>query len=146
MKISSPNFENKSSIPAKYTCQGNNISPELDISEVPGESKSLTLILEDPDAPSGTWVHWVVWNIPPDTEKIPENVGNKLGVLGTNSSSNVAYGSPCPPSGTHRYFFKLYALGKMLDLPPGSSRDDLLKAMQDTILDQAQLMGTYKKS
>ncbi len=145
MKISSPSFENNSAIPPQFTCQGEGFSPQLDFSEVPGESKSLALIVEDPDAPNGNWVHWLVWNIPADTTTIPENVGPKFAVQGNNSSPKAAYEGPCPPSGTHRYFFKLYALSHELTLPAGSPRDQLLKEMEDRIIDQAQLMGTFKK-
>ncbi len=145
MKISSPSFENSALIPPKFTCQGIDVSPELHISEVPGEAKSLALLVEDPDAPNGNWVHWVVWNIPTDTEIIPENVGPKFAVQGNNSWPKAQYGGPCPPSGTHRYFFKLFALNRMLDLPAGSTRDDLMKAMEDRVIAQSQLMGIFRK-
>lgn len=146
MKISSPNFENNSPIPAKYTCQGLGISPQLDISDVPENTKSLALIVDDPDATSGSWNHWVVWNIPTETKTIPENVGQKFAIQGNNSWPNQSYGAPCPPTGSHRYFFKLYALDKSLDLPATATKADLEKAMSGHIVDEAQLMGVYKKS
>jgi Raf kinase inhibitor-like YbhB/YbcL family protein len=146
MKLSSPDFENNMPIPEKFTCEGSDTSPELHISEVPGETQSLALIMEDPDAPNGNWVHWVAWNIPPETEIIPANAGPKFAVQGNNSWPKAEYGGPCPPSGTHRYFFNLYALTRKLDLPAGSTRDELLKAMEGRIIDHVQLMGIYRKS
>lgn len=146
MKIRSPNFENGGLIPPKYSCQGEDVSPELQISEVPGEAKSLALLMEDPDAPNGNWVHWVVWNIPVETETIPENVGLKFAAQGNNSGSETGYSGPCPPSGTHRYYFKLFALSRLLELPAGATRDDLMKAMQDRVIAQSQLMGIFRKN
>lgn len=146
MKLSSSNFENNSAIPAEYTCQGKDINPELEIKDVLPEAKSLALIMDDPDAPGGIWTHWVVWNIPPETKVIPAGVGDKFAVQGNNSWPKLGYGGPCPPSGSHRYFFKLYALNERLNLPAGSSKADLENAMKDKIIDQVQLMGTYKKS
>ena len=146
MKLTSPNFENNSLIPPKYTCQGLDISPELEISDVLEDAKSLALLVDDPDAPSGNWNHWVIWNIPANTKIIPENVGAKFAVQGNNSWPKQSYGGPCPPSGSHRYFFKLYALSQPLDLPPTANKADLEKAMQGLIIDEAQLMGTYKKT
>lgn len=146
MKLSSPNFENQSAIPTEYTCQGKDINPELHISEVLAEAKSLALIIDDPDAPNGTWTHWVIWNIPPETKIIPANVGPAFAVQGNNSWPKPEYGGPCPPTGTHRYFFKLYALSEMLNLPAGSTKADLEKAMAGKTIDEVQLMGTYKKS
>ena len=146
MKITSSNFNNSQTIPAKFTCQGLDISPELNISDVPEETKSLALIMDDPDAPNGTWVHWVIWNIDPKTTLIPENSIPHLAVQGNNSWPQPKYGGPCPPSGAHRYFFKLYALKEKLNLPPGSTKEALIKAMEGLIIDETQLMGIYKKT
>jgi Raf kinase inhibitor-like YbhB/YbcL family protein len=112
------------------------------ITHIPHETKSLALIMEDPDAPKGNFVHWVVWNISPH-EAIGE--GSNPGISGTNSFGKTGYGGPCPPSGSHRYFFRVYALDKQLDLPPGSDKDALLAAMQDHILEKGELMGLYQK-
>lgn len=146
MHLSSPNFENHTAIPAEFTCQGKDISPELHISEVPTGTKSLALTLDDPDAPNGTWTHWVVWNIPPETRLIPSGAGQNFAQQGHNSWAKPGYGGPCPPTGAHRYFFKLYALETLLDLTPTSTKAELEQAMQGKIIDEAQLMGTYKKS
>lgn len=142
MKITSPEFENNQSIPKKFTCEGEDISPSLVIEGVPGEAKSLALIMDDPDAPMGTWVHWVVFDIPV-INRIEENT--IPGKQGTNNFNRKDYGGPCPPSGTHRYFFKIYALDKMLNLNEGISKGALEKAMQGHILDKAELIGLYKK-
>ena len=144
MKLTSPAFTNNSQIPSEYTCDGADLSPPLSISEVPSNTKSLVLIMDDPDAPVGTWDHWVAFNIPPSTKQIakgtePEDIGGK------NSWGRTGYGGPCPPSGTHRYFFKLYALDAVLNLPESSTKKDLERAMQGHIIEQAQLMGTYKR-
>jgi Raf kinase inhibitor-like YbhB/YbcL family protein len=145
MKISSPAFENNSKIPEKYTCDGENINPPLKIEGVPKEAKSLVLIVDDPDAPMGTFLHWLVWNIPPETNLIGENSLPEGAVQGKNDFGKENYGGPCPPFGTHRYFFKLYALDKILDLPAGSSLKEIEKAMEGHILDQAQLIGLYQR-
>lgn len=146
MKITSSAFENNGKIPPKFTCQGLDISPDLKIEGVPTGTASLAIIMDDPDAPNGTWNHWLVWNIDPQTELIPENVANDFAIMGNNSWPKQSYGGPCPPSGNHRYFFKLFALKTMLDLPAGSTKEALLKAMEGQIIEEAQLMGTYKKS
>ena len=142
MKITSPEFKNNGSIPAKYTCQGQDINPPLLIEGIPEGTKSLALIMDDPDAPMGTWVHWVVYDIPP-AGRIAEN--SVPGTQGTNTSGAFEYGGPCPPSGTHRYFFKVYALDAMLGLKEGVAKKDLEKSMEGHILDKAELMGVYKK-
>ena len=144
MKITSSVFVNNGTIPSEFTCDGNNISPHLMISEVPKNAKSLALIMDDPDAVIGTFVHWVAWNIPPDTEHL-QKASEPKAVLGKGGSGKLGYIGPCPPSGTHRYFFKLYALDTTLNLPEGSSKADLEKAMQGHIIEQTQLMGTYKR-
>jgi Raf kinase inhibitor-like YbhB/YbcL family protein len=146
MKIASPAFENNTNIPSKYTCDGENISPALLMSDVPEEAKSLALIVDDPDAPAaGGFVHWVVLNIDPAQTKIEENSFPQNSIVGTNSAGQKAFASPCPPSGTHRYFFKLYALDAKLDLASSAKREDVEKAMAGHILDQAELIGLYKR-
>lgn len=142
MKITSAEFENNSSIPSKFTCEGRNINPALDIEGIPGGTESLALIMDDPDAPMGTWVHWVVFDIPV-TPKIEEN--SIPGTQGINSARKLEYHGPCPPSGTHRYFFKIYALDAMLNLKEGASKGALEKAIQGHILDKAELIGLYKR-
>ncbi|MFB3926684.1 MAG: YbhB/YbcL family Raf kinase inhibitor-like protein [Syntrophales bacterium] len=150
MEIKSPAFKQGEMIPAKYTCDGPNVSPPLEWSGAPPATKSFALISDDPDAPSGTWVHWVVYNIPPASTKIPENIPPEKnfpggGKHGTTDFRRIGYGGPCPPSGTHRYFFKLYALDSMLDLPAGATKAELLKAMKGHVLAEAELMGKYKR-
>jgi Raf kinase inhibitor-like YbhB/YbcL family protein len=145
MKISSPAFEENSKIPEKYTCDGENVNPPLKIEGIPKEAKSLVLIVDDPDAPMGTFLHWLVWNIPPETNLIEENSLPEGAVQGKNDFGKENYGGPCPPFGTHRYFFKLYALDKKLDLPIGSKLKEVEEAMKGHILDQAQLIGLYQR-
>jgi hypothetical protein len=144
MKLTSPAFENNKEIPSEHTCDGANILPELNIEYVPENAKSLALIMDDPDAPSGTWVHWVVWNIPPDTKTIAKGT-EPQGVQGTTSFGKQGYGGPCPPFGTHRYFFKLYALDTTLDLKEGSTKEALEAAMDGHVIEKAELMGNYKR-
>jgi Raf kinase inhibitor-like YbhB/YbcL family protein len=142
MKITSPDFENNKFIPVKFTCEGDDVNPTLIIEGIPKEAKSLALIVDDPDAPGRVWVHWVVYDIPVvgriDEKSFP-------GKEGMTDFGKKGYGGPCPPSGTHRYFFKIYALDKALDLNEGIRKPDLEKAMQGHILDKAELMGLYKK-
>lgn len=145
MKISSPSFEHNSPIPAKYTCQDENINPELKIENVPSDAKSLVLIMDDPDAPRGTWVHWVVWNIPVGTQIIAENSIPQSCVQGLTDFGTQGYGGPCPPSGVHRYFFKLYALSETLNLPDTTNKAQLEAAMEGKIISKAELIGTYQK-
>lgn len=145
MKITSTAFTDSTSIPLKYTCQGDNINPELKIEGVPENAKSLALIMDDPDAPMGTWVHWVVWNISPDITTIPQNSVPAESIEGITSFGKSGYGGPCPPKGVHRYYFKLYALNDKLNIPKNSNKEDLLKAMDGKIIQQAELMGTYIK-
>jgi Raf kinase inhibitor-like YbhB/YbcL family protein len=145
MTLSSAAFAEGERIPKKHTCDGENVSPPLDIAGVPDRTRSLALIMDDPDAPRGTWVHWVVWNIPPDTKAIPEGTEPK-GVAGKNSFGKTGYGGPCPPKGpAHRYYFKLYALDAALDLPAGSTKDRLEQAMKGHVIARASLMGTYSR-
>ena len=145
MKITSSAFENNSPIPPKYTCDGNDFSPPLQFSEVPTEAKSLVLICDDPDAPGQTWVHWTIWNIDPKTTQIEEGTVPSGIVQGLTSFGQVGYGGPCPPSGTHRYFFKLYALDNKLNIPYQAGKEDLEKVMVGRIIAQAEIIGTYSK-
>lgn len=142
LTITSPAFEHNSLIPSKYTCDGDNINPSLKIEGVPEETKSLTLIVDDPDAPMGTWDHWVVWNIP-STQKIEEN--SAPGTEGLNDSRKHSYSGPCPPSGTHKYFFKVYALDTKLTLNPNSRKKDVENAMSGHVLAQGEIIGLYKR-
>ncbi|MBD3259784.1 YbhB/YbcL family Raf kinase inhibitor-like protein [Candidatus Woesearchaeota archaeon] len=144
MKITSPAFEDGKAIPAEYTCKGSDISPELNFEEVPEEAKSLALVMDDPDAPMGTWDHWVVFNIPATATKVAKGTEPE-GVAGKNSWDKTGYGGPCPPSGTHRYYFKLYALDAELNLAQGATKAELMKAMQGHIIAEARLMGTFSK-
>jgi Raf kinase inhibitor-like YbhB/YbcL family protein len=145
MKISSPSFSHETIIPRKFTCQGKDINPEFIIEGVPENTNSLVLIMDDPDAPMGTWDHWVVWNIEPTVSKIGENSTPKKGVIGKNSWGKNSYGGPCPPSGTHRYYFKLYALDIEPNLPTNTRKKDVEKAMKGHIITEAVLMGKYQK-
>ena len=145
MKILSPVFKNNELIPAKYTCDGEDINPPLTITELPEGTKSLALIVDDPDAPMGIWDHWIVWNINPSISLIKENSLPEGSVLGKNSFGKLSYGGPCPPLGTHRYFFKLYALDKELDLTEGATKKELEQAMSEHVLDSAELIGLYKR-
>jgi Raf kinase inhibitor-like YbhB/YbcL family protein len=145
LTITSPAFKNGEFIPARFTCDGPDVNPALVIGNVPPEAKSLALIMDDPDAPGGMWVHWVVWNIDPKTREIPEKSAPAGAKQGVNDFRKASYGGPCPPPGTHRYFFKLYALDTMLDLVPKTTKTDLEQAMQGHILAQGELMGRYKR-
>ncbi len=136
-------FSQGGHIPKKYTCEGEDINPPLKVSGFPEETKTLAIIVEDPDAPSGTFDHWLVWNIPPN-EPIAENY--IPGISGCNSFGKTGYGGPCPPSGSHRYFFKVYALDSNLDLLAGSDKKALQEAMQNHVLASGELMAHYKKS
>ncbi len=145
MQISSPTFQNNQNIPSKYTCDGQNINPPLQFSDIPGNAQSLVLISDDPDAPMGTWVHWIIWNIDPKTTEIAENSVPTGAIEGTTSFGETGYGGPCPPSGTHRYFFKLYAIDIKLDLPITTNSQALEKALQGHILASSELIGLYKR-
>lgn len=142
MKITSPEFKNNEFIPKKFTCEGNDVNPTLIIEDIPKEAKSLALVVDDPDAPMGTWVHWVVYDIAA-VSKIDEN--SIPGKQGSNDFGRKDYGGPCPPSGTHRYFFKIYALDTQLNLAEGISKKTLEKAMNGHILDKAELIGLYQR-
>ena len=145
LRISSPVFENNSSIPAKYSCDGMNINPPLLIENVPANTKSVALIVDDPDTVIGTYVHWVLWNIDPGTKEIKENSVPKGANQGLNDAREHNYIGPCPPSGTHRYFFKLYALDAILTLSPDAIKADIEKAMERHIIDQAHITGLNKR-
>jgi len=145
LTITSPAFAHKDEIPARYTCDGEDINPALRIDAVPDRAKALALIVDDPDAPAGTWVHWVVWNIPPQTREMRENGLPAEAVQGLNDWKRNRYGGPCPPSGTHRYFFRLYALDTVLNLAATTSKAALLRAMEGHVIAQGELMGTYRR-
>ena len=146
IKLTSPDFSGGSAVPKKYTCDGPNMNPRLRFDGVPKETKSLALIVDDPDAPGRTWVHWLVWNIDPNTKEISENSSPRNAVQGTTDFGEAKYGGPCPPSGTHRYYFKIYALDTTLPLSGSSKKAALEKAMQGHILAQGSLMGTCSRN
>jgi len=147
MKITSPEFENNKTIPMKFSCMGKDINPALLIEGIPAEAKSLALIMDDPDAPRGTWVHWVVYDIPVIPASLQAGVvieENSIpGKQGVNNSGKKNYGGPCPPSGVHRYFFKIYALDMNFDCEEGINKEELEKAMQGHILDKAEMVGLF---
>jgi Raf kinase inhibitor-like YbhB/YbcL family protein len=151
LQVTSSVFTEGSAIPAKYTCDGDDISPPLKWSVVPQGAKSLALICDDPDAPGGIWVHWVLYNIPATMTELPEGIPTSDSVLGSARQGvtdfrRVGYGGPCPPRGNpHRYFFKLYALDTELSLKPKATKKDVVEAMRDHVLAEGQLMGTYKR-
>lgn len=145
MELKSRAFENGASIPLLYTCDGRDISPPLEIKDIPAGAVVLALVMDDPDAPGGTFDHWLVWNIPAGTVQIPEGKEPE-GVQGRTDFGKLGYGGPCPPSGTHRYRFKLYALDRKLDLPKGARKGQLEAAMQGHILGQAALEGRYQRT
>ncbi len=152
IELTSSAFVNGAAIPEQYTCQGKNISPPLKWSGISSQAKSLVLIMDDPDAPVGTWVHWVLYDLPPSTTELPEGFGNELnkttdtGKQGKNDFKHLGYGGPCPPAGkSHRYFLKLYALDSVLDLKSGATKKDVERTMENHILGQGQLMATYQR-
>jgi hypothetical protein len=149
-ELTSPAFTSGAAIPRQYTCDGKNISPPFQWNDPPSDTQSFALIADDPDAPIGTWVHWVLFNVPASTRTLPEAVPPEAVLSdgsrhGRNSWRRLGYGGPCPPSGTHRYFFKLYALDTALTLSAGASKEQLLQAMQGHILMQTELMGVYTR-
>lgn len=145
MELTSPDFEHNTLIPSRFTCDGEDINPTLEIRGVPGSAETLALIVDDPDAPSGTWTHWTLWNIDPMEEKIPSGKTPSESTEGVTSFGHSGYGGPCPPSGTHRYFFKLYALDAKLDLDSRASVEELWGTMQGKILEEATLVGLYSR-
>lgn len=150
LSLTSSAFQEGGPIPATYTCEGRDMSPPLAWTEPPDGTKSLALISDDPDAPGKTWVHWVIYNLPPSVRQLPQAFppekerpdGTRQGMT---DFGRIGYGGPCPPSGTHRYYFKLYALDATVGLPPGATKSQLEAAMNGHILAQAQLMGTYRR-
>ena len=146
MKISSPDFSEGATIPVRFTCDGEDVNPALHISGVPAEAKSLALIVDDPDAPHGTWTHWLMWNLRPDLKEIGVASVPAGAVQGRNDFPANKYGGPCPPSGSHRYYFKLYALDAVPELPAGSQRKAVDQALKGHIIAQAQWMGRYARS
>jgi hypothetical protein len=145
LQISSPAFKHSQIIPSKHTCDGADVNPLLLIGNAPTEAKSFALIVDDPDAPAGTWVHWVLWNIDPKTTEIKEDSVPSGALQGMNDFRKHEYGGPCPPSGTHRYFFKLYALDTTLNLGPNTTKAALERAMKGHIVAQSELVGLYKR-
>jgi Raf kinase inhibitor-like YbhB/YbcL family protein len=143
--VLSPAFANNDNIPVKYTCDASDINPPLVIENVPDGTRSLALIVDDPDAPVGIWVHWIIWNIGPKTKEIRENSAPANAEEGRNDWRRNRYNGPCPPSGTHRYFFRLYALNSRLSLGRNATKADLEKAMKGRIIAEAELVGLYKR-
>lgn len=149
MELRSKAFQDGQTIPRKHTCDGPDLSPPLEWSDVPNGIQSFALIVEDPDAPAGIWVHWVVYDLPAEARFLPEGISStetlpRGGAQGRNDFGRIGYGGPCPPPGPpHRYFFHLYALGSRVNLPPGASREQVLRAMEGHVRAEAQLMGTY---
>ena len=141
MRMTSTKFQNGGSIHQKYTCDGMNISPPIIFSDIPMNAQSFALIMDDPDAPSGTFTHWLVWNIPSNVKELKENEQNYI--QGRNDAGKIGYTGPCPPSRIHRYFFKLYALNGELTLPKGSTKSQLLKAMEYHTVAKTELIGRY---
>ena len=151
LTLSTPAFKHGAEIPKQFTCEGADVSPALSWSGAPAATKSFALIADDPDAPVGTWVHWVVYDLPGDAMSLPQGVPTKDtlagdGKQGLNDFRKVGYGGPCPPPGTpHRYFFKLYALDTPTSLKPRATKTDVLRAIEGHVLAQAELMGTYQR-
>jgi len=149
--VKSEAFDDGAQIPQQYTCDGTDVSPPLSWSEPPPGAKSLALIVEDPDAPSGVWTHWVIFNIPPTTRSFPEGItsddaAETLGTQGKNCWQDIGYGGPCPPEGAeHRYFFRVYALDTILDVEAGSGKKPVQRAMEGHIVAQGDLMGRYSR-
>lgn len=142
LQVTSPAFNDNDFIPAKYTCEGQNISPAIEVKNIPPQTKTLAIIVDDPDAPNGTFVHWVAWNLPP--ENIAENV--VVGMMGKNGRGSKGYTGPCPPSGTHHYHFNVYALDANLSLQEAAGKEELKAAMEGHILGSGELIGLYKKT
>lgn len=150
IRVKSAAFEEGGMIPKKHTCDGADVSPPLAWDQVPEGTKSIALICDDPDAPMGTWVHWVLYDLPAGVRELPEDVpGQEVlpngAKQGTNDFRRIGYGGPCPPGGTHRYYFKVYALDSALGLAPGSTKAELLKAMEGHVVAEGHLMGKYKR-
>lgn len=146
LTVTSPAFSPNADLPKKYSCDGKGVNPPLSISNVPAKAKSLALIVDDPDAPMGTFTHWLVWNIDPKNATIAENSRPTNAAFGTNGAGKLDYEAACPPSGTHHYNFKVYALDSELSLHPGASRQELEDAMKNHILDEGSLTATYSRN
>jgi Raf kinase inhibitor-like YbhB/YbcL family protein len=147
LQVSSPSFRNETPIPTRFSCDAEDVSPPLRFTSVPAEAKTLAWIMDDPDAPAGTWVHWLVWDVPATTRDIDDDadVQRLGGTEGKNGWGRIGYGGPCPPRGRHRYYFRVYALDTTLGLKTGSDRAELEKAMQGHVLGDGVLMGTYER-
>lgn len=151
IELQSPAFKEGEVIPAKYTCDGEDISPPLSWSPLPEGTRSIALICDDPDAPMGTWVHWVLYNLPPESRSLPENFPKDARLedgtcQGMTDFGRPGYGGPCPPVGTHRYYFRIYALDTLVDLKPGAGKAGLLRAMKEHLLAEGELMGRYQRT
>jgi Raf kinase inhibitor-like YbhB/YbcL family protein len=145
LKISSPAFENGGEIPKKYTCDGANVNPPLKVENVPPNTKSLALVFDDIDAPRGTYVHWILWNIDPGVKELKENSVPERAVQGVNDFEKRHYGGPCPPGRAHKYIFRIYALDTLLNLNPNGTKKDLEKVMEGHMISRAQLTGLFKR-
>ena len=144
MKVTSSAFENNTKIPSRYTCDGENVNPPLTFEDLPENTQSLVLIVNDPDAPAGNWIHWILFNIPADTEILNENDVPTGALQGINSFGDNNYGGPCPPSGTHRYIFKLFAIDSLLDLKEGTSEAEIKNGINGHTLETSELVGKYR--
>ena len=150
IKLTSTAFQDGDMIPAKYSCDGQNISPPINFSGLPPSAKSLALVCDDPDAPGKTWVHWVLYDLPPTATELAENIAHeeklsKGGKQGKNDFGKIGYGGPCPPSGTHRYVFRLFALDNETGIEPGATKEQLMKAIEGHMVAEGELMGRYKR-
>lgn len=143
LQLTSPAFADGDEIPAEYTCKGRNISPPLEISGVPAGTETLAIVMHDPDAPNGDFLHWTIWNLPPDIREIPAGTVPDSAVEGVTGFGKSGYGGPCPPSGTHRYIFELYALDEQLNLSPDTNREEFLDATDANVIAKAALTGTF---
>jgi len=145
MKITSSAFKEGDSIPSQYTCDGKDVNPPLRFEQVPEQAESLVLIVDDPDAPAGTWLHWTLWNVNPNFEEIKEDSVPEGAIEGITDFEKSGYGGPCPPSGEHRYRFKLFALDKKLNLEAGAAKDELDQAMEGHVIEKDVLEGKYSR-
>lgn len=138
-------FEHNGQIPSKYTCDGDDLAPVLEFADVPKNAKELVMIMDDPDAPMGTWVHWILYNISPDTKIIDDNNLPQGVKSGFTSFRRLGWGGPCPPNGVHRYFFKLYALDKKIEMEEGLTKEQVLEKIDGSVIDYCELIGLYKR-